>query len=329
MKRLLSILIPAYNAEKWVAASIQSAIDQTWPHKEVIVVDDGSSDSTYQIAARFESSTLKVLRQPNSGASATRNRALSLAQGDFIQWLDADDILDPNKTRHQMEFAETVADPGILISGAWGKFQGTHRQSQIEPNALWEDLAPAEWLFNKIDLNLWMAIESWLVSRKLTEMAGPWNESLSLDDDGEYFTRVLSKSTRIKFISESLSYVRRGAVSLSNSLSLNNQKLDSLAFSLESYINTMLAMEDSDRTRAACLKLLNRWVFYFYPERPDLNARMHDMASRLGGRLEAPTLRRKYRWIASVFGWQIGKKAQLAFPALKALGRQHFKRFIG
>jgi len=81
MKPLVSILIPAYNAEKWVGAAIASALGQTWRHKEIIVVDDGSTDRTLAVAREFESKGVCVMTQPNQGAAAARNKALSLRQG--------------------------------------------------------------------------------------------------------------------------------------------------------------------------------------------------------------------------------------------------------
>src|SRR5512138_2951718 len=102
MKPLVSILIPAYNSEQLIEESLRSALAQSWPNKEIIVVDDGSLDRTFEVAKRFESKTLKVVTQPNQGAAAARNKAFSLSQGDYIQWLDADDLLAPEKIASQL-----------------------------------------------------------------------------------------------------------------------------------------------------------------------------------------------------------------------------------
>jgi glycosyltransferase involved in cell wall biosynthesis len=72
MEPLVSTLIPAYNAEPFVADTIKSALGQTWPRKEIIVVDDGSRDRTFEIARQFESENVRVVRQPNQGTSAAR-----------------------------------------------------------------------------------------------------------------------------------------------------------------------------------------------------------------------------------------------------------------
>src|SRR5215510_10877008 len=102
---LVSILIPAYNAGAWIDETIRSALDQSWARKEVIIVDDGSSDNTADIARRRECSFVKLIEQENQGAARARNRALSIAQGDYIQWLDADDLLAPDKITRQMRAA--------------------------------------------------------------------------------------------------------------------------------------------------------------------------------------------------------------------------------
>jgi Glycosyltransferases involved in cell wall biogenesis len=99
MTALVSILIPAFNAERWIADTIKSALDQSWPSKEIIIVDDGSRDETVRIAQRFASKDVTVISQENQGASAARNKALQLCQGDYIQWLDADDLLAPDKVQ--------------------------------------------------------------------------------------------------------------------------------------------------------------------------------------------------------------------------------------
>jgi glycosyltransferase involved in cell wall biosynthesis len=320
MSDLVSILIPAYNAEKWIGACLKSAISQTWQRTEVIVVDDGSRDSTLDVARLYESAKVRVVSQENGGASAARNRALSLAQGDYIQWMDADDILAADKISLQLINAERGIESKILLSGAWGKFYHCPDKTHFAPSALWRDLEPLEWLFQKIDLNLWMAIESWLVSRKLTQLAGPWDERLSLDDDGEYFCRVLSAAAGVRFVADARCYCRRGSVSsMSHSFTLSDAKLNSQFAAIQAYVRHLRGMEDSPRTRAACLKLLQRIAIYFYPERPDLFDLLSLLATDLGGVVDPPALPLKYRWVKNVFGWKVAKKAHYVLPAVRAL----------
>ena len=118
MKPLVSILIPAFNAQKWIADTIESAVRQTWPKKEIIVVDDGSRDQTLSIARRFASKGVSVVTQANQGASTARNHAFAICQGDYIQWLDADDLLAPDKIARQMAALEQCRSRRTLLRRA-------------------------------------------------------------------------------------------------------------------------------------------------------------------------------------------------------------------
>src|SRR4051794_10911248 len=105
-KPLVSILIPAFNAEEWIADTLASAVAQTWPNKEIIVVDDGSKDGTIDVVKRFARQGVTLVTQPNQGAAAARNTAFSASKGEYIQWLDADDLLGANKLSLQVDTLE-------------------------------------------------------------------------------------------------------------------------------------------------------------------------------------------------------------------------------
>ena len=329
MNPLISILIPAYNAGEWVADAIESALDQTWPKKEIIIVDDGSSDNTFRIAKRYESPMIKVITQENRGASAARNKALSFAQGDYIQWLDADNQLAPDKISQQMSYANSIGNSRILFSSAWAKFYYRCRKAVFSPTALWTDLTPLEWIYRKIEGNIYIVPECYLVSRVLTEMAGPWNEKLSLDDDGEYFSRIIMKSEMIKFIPEAKSFYRIGNLSsLSSVVKSSDKKMESQFFSICAQILALLSLEDSERTRNACLGYLQRDFIYFYPEKKDIVIRAQKLAQELGGNLAAPELKWKYSFFRNLFGWTMAKRMVFQLPAVKVLLRKNFDKLL-
>ena len=130
------------------------------------------------MARRFESDNVQVFTQKNQGAAATRNKAFSLCQGDYIQWLDADDLIGPDKIAKQMEALGESPNKRTLLSGSWGRFMYRHYRAKFVPSALWCDLSPVEWLMRKMGQNLYMQTASWLVSRELTEAAGPWDTTV-------------------------------------------------------------------------------------------------------------------------------------------------------
>jgi glycosyltransferase involved in cell wall biosynthesis len=318
MKPLVSILIPAYNAQEWIAETIQSAIAQTWGRQEVIIVDDGSTDQTLAVARRYASKNVLVVAQENQGAAAARNHAFSLCRGDYIQWLDADDLLSANKIAEQMALSERFQNSRTLLSSGWGCFLYRASRVKSSPTPLWCDLSPIEWLLRKLGQQLYMQTACWLVSRELTEAAGPWDIRLSNDDDGEYFCRVILASDGIRFVPEGRVFYRVSPSSRLSNLGSSNKKKDSLLLSMQLQVKYIQSLEDSDRVRAACLAFLQTYLIDFYPERPDIVEELDKLAGSLGGRLEAPQLRWKYAWIKPLFGFGSAKRAQLLLPEFKA-----------
>ncbi len=139
---------------------------------------------------------------------------------------------------------------------------------------------------------------TWLVSRELTEAAGPWDTRLSLDDDGEYFCRVIVASRGIRFVPGARSFYRlSGTGSLSN-VDQSDKKLESLWLSMQLHVGYLRALEDSPRTRAASLAYLGNWLQFFDPGRPDIIAQAQQLATTLGGTLKMPGVRvPNTRWI--------------------------------
>jgi len=316
MKPLVSILIPAYNAEPWIADTIKSALNQTWPSKEVIIIDDGSRDQTLRVARQFASEVVSVVTQENQGGSAARNRAFELCQGDYIQWLDADDLLSPEKVEKQMEAAEECQSKRTLLSSAWGYFMYRPHRARFSRTPLWNDLHPLEWLQRKLENNVHMNPATWLVSRELTQTARPWDTRLITGEDGEYFCRVIMASDGIRFVPEARVFYRTTA-STGSYIGRSNKKMESQFLGMQLEIGHLLSLDDSKRTRAACVKFLQTWLHHFYPDRLDIVKQAEQLAARLGGQLEMPRLRWKYAWIQRLVGFELAKRASLFMPNLK------------
>jgi glycosyltransferase involved in cell wall biosynthesis len=313
----VSILIPAHNAEAWIADTLRSALAQTWQEREIIVVDDGSTDGTVDVARQFESDGVKVFTQKNQGAAAARNTAYSLSTGAYIQWLDADDLMSPNKIADQMQAQMTCRSKRTLISSAWAHFLYRPARANFIPTSLWKDLTPAEWLIHKMGENLHMQTATWLVSRELSDAAGPWNTELAVDDDGEYFCRVLLASDGVHFVPAAKVYYRMSVASSLSYIGQSDRKLEGQWKSIQLHIGYLRSLEDSARVRNACLRYLQNWLITFYPERLDIVERAQSVAMSLGGQLEIPRLPWKYSWIKKLFGWGPAKRARLLFPNMR------------
>jgi glycosyltransferase involved in cell wall biosynthesis len=290
-------------------------------------VDDGSRDQTLDVARRFASKNVAVVSTQNQGATAARNHAFRLSQGEYIQWLDADDLLAPDKIDRQLASLRE-SDGRILLSSPWAPFYYRARTARFIRNSLCQDLAPAEWLLRKLGENLHMQTATWLVSRQLTEAAGPWDTRLHCDQDGEYFARVLLASEGTRFVPGTGVFYR---VTSSNRISYignSDKKKDSLLLSIKLHIHYLRSLEDSKRVRNACLAYLQNWYHNFYPERVDIVAELQELAAQLQGRLETPRLRWKYAWLRPMFGWKAAKWAQRALPQLKVSCFRHYDKAI-
>ena len=303
---LVSILIPAYNAEQWIAETLESALAQTWSHKEIILVDDGSKDRSLEIAKTFEPRGVKVITQQNRGASAARNRALQESLGDFIQYLDADDLLAADKIERQIQLLENGNSDCVAV-GEWSRFYKTTSEALFIPQPLWADMSPVEWLVCTWKGHWMMHPAAWLVPRQIAEKAGSWNENLSLDDDGEYFCRVVLASVGVKFCQGAKTYYRSG-ISTSLSGSRSRDAWESAFCSLELSTKTLLSREDSPRTRHACATKFQRFIYEVYPDVPDLQKKAEAKVQRLGGSQVKPYGGAMFQLLSHIVGWKQAKR---------------------
>jgi glycosyltransferase involved in cell wall biosynthesis len=326
MDPLVSILIPAYNAQEWIADTLRSASTQTWSRKEIIVIDDGSSDQTLGIARSFASKNVSVVTQENQGAAAARNRAFSLCQGDFIQWLDADDLLSPNKISAQMARADEARDERSLLSSAWAYFAYRPQRARFLPTPLWNDLSPVEWLLRKMGQNLHMQTATWLVRRDIANAAGPWNTNLLGDDDGEYFCRVLLASKGILFAAESKVYYRITGGNRLSYIGQSERKMAAHFLSMQLHIQYIRSLEDSERARRACLNYLQTWLPEYFSEGSEWVKKAQQLAKALGGQLNPPQLSWKYSWIHRGLGWTAARWTQLQYNRIKTNVRRSWDK---
>ena len=314
MPELVSILIPAYNAERWIGQTISSALAQSWRKKEIIVVDDGSTDDTLSVAKSFESGIVKVLATQNGGATRARNMALEHAQGTYIQFLDADDLLANDKLSQQLRGADAGLHSRTLLTAAWGMFFQYPQRMAFKPDSLWENLLPVEWILRKFTDGVWMNPAVWLVSRRLVELAGPWDERLSKsgDDDGEYMCRLVKASQLVQFVPEARAYYRIGNP---GSLGLSSKKtgdaLEAFLLATSLCVDHLMSMENSDRTQNASLIYVQQLSHYFV-EDAGLSDKLRELARSLGGDLAEPRRGLRYSLVRQVAGESRAMRLKLA-----------------
>lgn len=303
---LVSIIIPCHNAAAWLHATVASALAQSCPDKEIIVVDDGSTDESLHVARRFEPNGVIVRTQANRGASAARNHGLKLARGEFIQFLDADDLLTPDKIATQIERLQRDGTDCVATC-RWARFTDNPAHASFFESEVFQDLAPRDYLLLHTAKQGTIHPAAWLVPRGVADRAGPWDESLSLNDDGEYFARVALASRRLLFSPTGASLYRSG---LTGSLSRrrDQRSLASLLRSIELIAGHLHRTEDTPQTRQALADYWQRLAYEVYPESLDIYRRATAEARAFGGSQIKPTMGARQRMLARVLGWKLARR---------------------
>lgn len=305
---LVSIIIPCFNAEPWLGQTLDSALSQTWGRIEIIVIDDGSSDGSLALARSYEVKGVRVFSQRRGCAAAARNRGLLEARGEYIQYLDADDLLHPDKIRLQLERLRADGKPFRLASGEWGRFSQTPSEARFEDAAsVYRDMDGVEFLQICYETLSMMQPGGWLASRELLDKAGPWDERLTLNDDGEYFSRVMLRSSGILFCPGARVYYRTA-----NAGSLSKRKdpraLQSLFLSMELTLGELLAADLAPRTVAAVAYAWKWLAFELYPGAPHLANVCLLKCRELGGSSRDVPAGAVYHVLRRLLGWKLAKR---------------------
>ena len=199
----ISILIPCYNAERWIAQAIQSALDQTYSDKEVIVVDDGSNDRSLEIIKSF-SDRIHWETQSNQGGNTTRNRLLDLSTGEWLQYLDADDYLQPDKIEKQVEFLKQHPQADLIYSPSIYEYHdGNHSKLEVlpisEPHDPW--ILLARWSLPQTGSPLWR--------KQAIVDVGKWKVEQPCCQEHELYLRLLIAGKQFEYYSSAGSVYRQ------------------------------------------------------------------------------------------------------------------------
>src|SRR6266545_4251551 len=172
-----------------------------------------------------------------------------------------------------------------LLSSAWGYFIFRVSKARFVPTSLWCDLSPIEWLQRRWEEHLHMNPATWLVTRELTDAAGRWDTRLlgGGTDDGEYFCRAILASDGIRFVQDARAFYRITGSSSLSYIGRSNKKMESLLLAMQLQIGHLRSVDDSERSRAACVNYIQGWLPNFYPGRPDIVKQLEQLASSLGG----------------------------------------------
>ena len=301
MKPLVSVLIPLYNAKEYLEETINSVKDQTYQNIEIIIVDDGSTDGSYEYAKTFENVTVKVYRQKNSGPGTARNKAFALSKGDYIQYLDADDLLAPNKIELQYKAIKKYGDD-TFVFGNCEHFNDLTNEKFLQKQSYFKDYNDSDdFLMNYWRESGMIPTGSYLCSRKLIEKAEKWNEKWILNEDGDFVARLAANAKFIKFIPDSLMYYRR-----SNADSLNNRRtrkhFESMLESFQRRNEYIKSTLENDSFKYAQYLSYSRLYHQMFPKYKDLRDIVKNEIIKLGYRQIYPVGGENFMKLAKLIG---------------------------
>ncbi len=314
----VSIIIPAYNSERWIRATLESALAQTWPHTEVIVINDGSTDLTEKILSTYEARGVRVKSQVNQGPCSARNAGIRMARGDYFQFLDHDDLLSASKIEDQILIARR-SPPGALILSRGITFLDGTDPLKGHLNLDWpveDSEKPLDWLIQLYgpDGPAKMVHPSgWLVPRALVEKAGGWNETLEYNpvDDAEFFVRMVSACTVIRKSGPAVTYVRRYKKNQHISLSSATapQYIWTRLYAYDAITKILLEKcGDDSRSKKAMANRFKETAYICYPVSKEAAAYALKRVQALGGTDYEPWSRSwRWRFLSKTLGWRIAR----------------------
>ena len=241
---LVSVIIPAFNAQNYLIDAVDSIKNQTYTNLEIIIIDDGSTDNTYVVAQKLTQGDARVVlykNEKNMYIAKTRNKAIMLCKGKYIVWQDADDISQPQRIMHQVEFMETHADVGIC----GGFLQSFDSSGDLDVRTYAADDSP---LRKNIFRFSPVAQPAAIVRRECFDKVGLFDENFPPAEDldmsfriGQYYKfanlqeiviryREHEKSNTVEKMSRMLSLTLQIRKKYSNSHGYKMSKVDNLAY---------------------------------------------------------------------------------------------------
>ena len=229
----VSVIIPAYNGDRYISRAIAGVMAQTYKDYEIIVVDDGSTDNTRQVLQQY-GDCLKYLSQANQGVAASRNLGLRAAQGEYIAFLDQDDVFLPHKLAAQVALLEQDPNLGMVNSG-WEIVNDQEEiQSAVTPWRQIPDLSLANLIIWKpVFLGAMMFRRSWL------ERSSGFDTSLEQTPDVDLVLKLAAMGCKAAWVEQTTVLYRQHEGNASNDTLLQAQELERI-------VTTFFAQPDLD-----------------------------------------------------------------------------------
>jgi len=198
---LVSIIIPNYNRADIVVETLRSVAAQTYVNWECIIVDDGSTDDSENVIGNYVRSDVRFqfYKRPGeitAGANSCRNLGFERSKGEFVNWLDSDDIIAPNKIESQINLLSS--QKADVATCKWGRFMHLTEDVSLKELGTFTNFPTGTSLITAYGTyGTFFPSHAFLVSRKLADISGLWNKNLQVNQDGEFFCRILINANKV------------------------------------------------------------------------------------------------------------------------------------
>jgi glycosyltransferase involved in cell wall biosynthesis len=303
---LVSVIIPAYNAEKHILECVNSVLNQSYKNIEVIVVNDGSEDKTELALESLTDPRLTIINQDNRGASFAKNTGLQKARGNFIQYLDSDDLLSSDKIELQLNTLKSKTNSIAVCKTV--VFEKEIKQGKAEINTdiisgvhsglnFYKNLLGAKGNYAMVQPN------AYLIPIEIIKKAGPWSTEFypCPDEDGEYFSRILLSSNFVVFTA-GINYYRRDQNYNSLSRTYSFDRAVNQLKSTERKCINLIEVENNPQTRELLLLNISQVVSQFGSEYPEIISLAQDIISKWGFKKFRILKNTKFNLLSAIFG---------------------------
>ena len=307
---LVSVIVPTHNAADTIVECIESLINQSYRNLEIILCNDRSTDKSYDsIEHLLSDPRITWISSDRPGACAARNTGFRRCTGDYIQFLDADDLMARNKLELQIDQIESCSNPNETVSfSALVQFRDG---SPPESGERWHEDPkifdkPMQLLCKLLLSDHYIQTGQWLLSRRLAQQTGPWDESLVADQDGEYFARVLQQAHTVLSCPEAVVYYRK-AVAGQISSRTGASHFQSRLAALETKISILRERVGQEMLKAIVAEQCQRIATRSYPRSKSTSKRAVQIMEKHDCQFAPAFPTKRLAMIAKIFGWRFAR----------------------
>ncbi len=302
----ISIIVAAFNAENYIADTVQSILIQSYNNFELIIVNDGSTDKTLEIIESIDDKRIVIISQINKGQDAAFNVGYKYSSGSFIKFMDADDLI--NIDMLEIQIAALKNENNKIAYGEWYRFFGNIPVASdiTKPLSYWKNMQPIAFLLSDDDGPM-LQCAIMLIPKSIIEKAGLWDERLILYNDTEFFSRIILASEEILFTKDAKLFYRSG---LGSSLTAQSSiKFFESTFLASTLIEkNLLRFEESSRVNQFLSNLYFRRRYEMYPNYKQLAILYEAKIKQYG----SPTLKilsgKVHNFLYNILGWKFVKR---------------------